>query len=74
MYYLVSNLAPKKPALEARYNELLKLIAEVGKDIKPSYTNGKGHSDRLRKSEQFPVRLWPTCDMLTDSTDVDSLS
>ena len=46
----ISFLALKKPALEGRYNELLKIIGEVGKDIKPAYTNSKSHSDRLRKS------------------------
>ena len=44
-------IALKKPALEARYTELLKIIGDVGKDVKPAYTNSKTHSDRLRKSE-----------------------
>ena len=49
MFYFA--IALKKPALEARYTELLKIIGDVGKDVKPAYTNSKTHSDRLRKSE-----------------------
>lgn len=39
--------------LDARYNELVKMIAEIGKDVKPSYTNSKVHADRLKKSEDM---------------------
>ena len=37
--------------LESHYSELTRMIAEVGKDVKPAYTNSKASTDRLRKSE-----------------------
>ena len=43
-------LVPEKEPLEQRYDELMRLVAEIGKDIKPAYTNSKVQSDRLRKS------------------------
>ena len=50
-YYHYTFPAAKKPALEQRYNELLKIIGEIGKDVKPAYTNSKSHADRLKKSK-----------------------
>lgn len=44
---------PSEPLLEQRYNDLLKMIAEVGRDVKPSYTNSKVHADRLKKSSSL---------------------
>ena len=34
-----------------KYNSLLANIAEVGRDVKPAYTNNKSSSERLRKSK-----------------------
>lgn len=34
-----------------KYNNLLANIAEVGRDVKPAYTNNKSSSERLRKSK-----------------------
>lgn len=36
--------------LEVHYNELLKMIEEIGRDVKPSYTSNKVSTDRLKKS------------------------
>lgn len=36
--------------LETHYNELLKTIEEIGRDVKPSYTNNKVSTDRLKKN------------------------
>ena len=44
-------IASKKPALEQRYDEFLKMITEIGKDVKPAYTNSKIHADRLKRSK-----------------------
>ena len=43
--------AAKKPALEMRYNEFVKMVNEIGKDVKPAYTNSRSHVDRLKRSE-----------------------
>ncbi len=37
--------------LEAHYDDMLKIISEIGRDVKPAYTNSKVSTDRLRKSE-----------------------
>ena len=39
-----------EPNLERHYNDLLKVISEIGRDVKPAYTNSKVSTDRLRKS------------------------
>jgi hypothetical protein len=44
-------LVSKKLALEQRYGEFLKVVSEIGKDVKPTYTNSKFHSDRLKRSK-----------------------
>lgn len=36
--------------LETHYNELVRMIAEIGKDIKPAYTNSRVSTERLRKN------------------------
>ncbi len=38
-------------SLETHYNELLRMIEEIGRDVKPSYTNSKSSTDRLKKSK-----------------------
>ena len=43
-------LAAVEPNLERHYNDLLKVISEIGRDVKPAYTNNKVSTDRLRKS------------------------
>ena len=40
-----------EPNLERHYNDLLKAISEIGRDVKPAYTNNKVSTDRLRKSK-----------------------
>lgn len=45
------SVARQEQNLEKHYNELLKLIGEIGRDIKPAYTNSKLSADRLRKSK-----------------------
>ncbi|KAL5478166.1 hypothetical protein EMCRGX_G025058 [Ephydatia muelleri] len=45
-----ASIRPKEQQLEAHYSELMKLISEIGKDIKPAYTNSKLAADRLRKN------------------------
>ena len=41
--------------LETHYNELLKTIEEIGRDVKPSYTSNKVSTDRLKKSKPLAV-------------------
>lgn len=36
--------------LQTHYEELLRVIAEVGKDVKPAYTNSKISADRLKRN------------------------
>ena len=49
MFLILSHDSEKEP-LEQRYDELMRLVAEIGKDIKPAYTNSKVQGDRLKKS------------------------
>ncbi|XP_019853994.1 PREDICTED: uncharacterized protein LOC109583191 [Amphimedon queenslandica] len=42
--------ALKKPALELRYNEFVKMVNDIGKDVKPAYTNSRSHVDRLKRN------------------------
>ncbi|XP_064391720.1 cyclin-dependent kinase 2-associated protein 1-like [Halichondria panicea] len=45
------NLPKKSESLlETHYNELLRMIEEIGRDVKPSYTNSKSSTDRLKKN------------------------
>ena len=37
--------------LQTHYDELLRVIAEIGKDVKPAYTNSKVSADRLKRSK-----------------------
>ena len=46
-----------EPNLERHYNDLLKVISEIGRDVKPAYTNNKVSTDRLRKSTDCHVTL-----------------
>ena len=39
--------------LQTHYDELLRVIAEVGKDVKPAYTNSKMSADRLKRSTLY---------------------
>lgn len=34
-----------------RYNELLRVIEELGKDVKPTYAGSKNAAERLRKGK-----------------------
>jgi len=47
--YLVC-LVSRDAYFAVKYNALLANIAEVGRDVKPAYTNNKSSSERLRKS------------------------
>lgn len=47
----VSVSPPVAHNLQTHYEELLRVIAEVGKDVKPAYTNSKISSDRLKRSK-----------------------
>lgn len=46
----VSVSPPVAHNLQTHYEELLRVIAEVGKDVKPAYTNSKISSDRLKRN------------------------
>ena len=48
---VISAAPPVTHNLQMHYEELLRVIAEVGKDVKPAYTNSKISSDRLKRSE-----------------------
>ena len=48
---VISATPPVTHNLQMHYEELLRVIAEVGKDVKPAYTNSKISSDRLKRSE-----------------------
>lgn len=41
-----------EPPLQLHYNELLRVIAEIGRDVKPAYTCSKIATDKLRKSKR----------------------
>ncbi len=43
--------------LETHYKELLRMIEEIGRDVKPSYTNNKASADRLKKSELLHLTI-----------------
>lgn len=45
------SLEPTGSQLEFHYNELLKVIEDIGRDVKPAYTTSKVSTDKLRKSE-----------------------
>ena len=45
------SLASRDAYFAVKYNSLLANIAEVGRDVKPAYTNNKSSSERLRKSK-----------------------
>ncbi len=40
-----------EPPLQVHYNELLRVIGDIGRDVKPAYTSSKSSIDKLRKSE-----------------------
>ena len=40
-----------QPVSPTRYNELLRVIEELGKDVKPTYAGSKNAAERLRKGE-----------------------
>ena len=40
---------PHQPMPSSRYNELLRVIEELGKDVKPTYAGSKNAGERLRK-------------------------
>ena len=48
---VISAAPPVAHNLQTHYEELLRVIAEVGKDVKPAYTNSKISSDRLKRSK-----------------------
>lgn len=48
---VVSLPPPVTPSLQTHYDELVRVIAEVGKDVKPAYTNSKTSADRLKRSK-----------------------
>lgn len=50
-YTIVMLLASRDAYFAVKYNNLLANIAEVGRDVKPAYTNNKSSSERLRKSK-----------------------
>ena len=35
------------------YNELLRVISDIGRDVKPAYTSNKSSIDKLRKSKEL---------------------
>ena len=43
--------------LQAHYNELLRVIGDIGRDVKPAYTSNKVSTDKLRKSEGFALKM-----------------
>ena len=44
------KVKPQQKTLESRYNDLLKVIGDIGRDVKPAYTNSKVSADRLKKN------------------------
>ena len=54
--------------LETHYNELLKTIEEIGRDVKPSYTSNKVSTDRLKKSEPLSLATTSDCQYLCVQT------
>ena len=39
--------------LEDRYAELMMVVAEMAREVKPAYTGNKGSAEKLKKSELF---------------------
>ena len=46
-----------QPMPPSRYNELLRVIEELGKDVKPTYAGSKNAGERLRKGELASTAL-----------------
>lgn len=46
---LLSTEAP----LQVHYNELMRVIGDIGRDVKPAYTGSKSSTDKLRKSKFY---------------------
>lgn len=40
-----------EPPLQVHYSELLRVISDIGRDVKPAYTGSKSSTDKLRKSK-----------------------
>ena len=51
MFLINAQCGLTEPPLQLHYNELLRVIAEIGRDVKPAYTCSKIATDKLRKSK-----------------------
>ena len=42
---------PSANLLEDKYTELMTVVAEMAREVKPAYTGNKGSAEKLKKSE-----------------------
>lgn len=52
---------PSANLLEDKYTELMTVVAEMAREVKPAYTGNKGSAEKLKKSELFMLSrcsLW----------------
>lgn len=51
----------KEPPLQVHYNELLRVISDIGRDVKPAYTCSKISTDKLRKNIMMARTILREC-------------
>ena len=49
----ISLVHPSANLLEDKYTELMTVVAEMAREVKPAYTGNKGSAEKLKKSELF---------------------
>lgn len=49
---------PSANLLEDKYTELMTVVAEMAREVKPAYTGNKGSAEKLKKSELFVWSSW----------------
>ena len=52
---------PSANLLEDKYTELMTVVSEMAREVKPAYTGNKGSAEKLKKSELFMLSscsLW----------------
>ena len=70
MHTVLQSAPPQQLHLETHYTELLKLVGEIGRDVKPAYTNNKVSTDRLRKSKSNIFCSDKYCDFVLSWSDI----
>lgn len=63
----ISLVHPSANLLEDKYTELMTVVAEMAREVKPAYTGNKGSAEKLKKSELFMLSscsLWNSFDRI----------